>query len=1007
MEARDSCISRIVRMVACFVLIAVWLPVLFAQTPTSFDAHNKTILEKLHNIPLRVSNAVTEHQAGLVAKVWLHICPDLDSSQMSTGHIDAIIDSQGRRAVAFVVHVQPQGFIIIAAHNEIRPIIGYSKKNNFSMDESCANAALSMVRTGLSLHIAALQEGAVRPSEISSARARWQEYLAYIDDDGEVIIDENPGTLDGWDVEVGPLLTSNWSQSKVWNGSSYDAVWNYYTPPYAAGDPNNYVCGCVATAMGQILNYYEWPISGTGSHTYTWDNGEDPAQELSANFGATTYDWANTLDNYYTSTTDVQRQSAGLLTYQCGVSVNMNYASSGSGANTSRVATSLGDFFRTSALWRPNDDAGFFDDLYSTIINERPGEMSIGGECGGHAIVCDGVHHNTGGVKYYHLNFGWGGSSDGWYDISTDFEAGGCNWDEVRGCVIQVIPVPDLDDPGTTVSTTSFPVSWQVASLINADKYELQQSYVPETLSDFFDGAEDGGENWTISGDWEVSSARQYTGSYSFRGFVGNVGYSTMQLKNAVKIDATSSMTYQWGVNYQINTNVHLQVSPDGGAWTTLKTYDQEDEDGSINWTTENSIDLSAYVGENVYFRFVFDYQGGGYYSGTTYDFVGFFLDDISITNCAVSDDWQTVDDNIGGTSYSVTVAEDGDYNFRVRAYADGGWHNWSDIEDVTLLQPPTIQATDIYCTEPGSGSLCINWTRGNGNGNIVFMCLGSTGEANPVDNVYYTADAEFGAGDQIGASGWYCVYDGTGTTVTVTGLPSDSDCRIHVCEYNLGSIVYNKSSSSGNPITTESPIDVALLSLSALYEQEQIRIEWTTALEINVAGFNILSADQKDGRYARLNQALIQAGGSVTVGQTYSYVDPTPIKADRWYRLETVNLDGSCELSKPVSIAYSTLVEQDHIPIDFALHQNHPNPFNPHTMIRFDLPAPRDVTLAIFDARGRLVRTLVNGPETAGVHTVIWDGCDDAGHQVSSGLYLCRIKAGEFGEVSKMTFLK
>ena len=82
-------------------------------------------------------------------------------------------------------------------------------------------------------------------------------------------------------------------------------------------------------------------------------------------------------------------------------------------------------------------------------------------------------------------------------------------------------------------------------------------------------------------------------------------------------------------------------------------------------------------------------------------------------------------------------------------------------------------------------------------------------------------------------------------------------------------------------------------------------------------------------------------------------------------------------------------------MPTEFALQQNYPNPFNPQTTIRFDLPAPSEVTLVIYDMQGRVVRTLVNGRKPIGIHNVTWDGTNNAGFSVSSGLYLYRINAG------------
>jgi hypothetical protein len=89
------------------------------------------------------------------------------------------------------------------------------------------------------------------------------------------------------------------------------------------------------------------------------------------------------------------------------------------------------------------------------------------------------------------------------------------------------------------------------------------------------------------------------------------------------------------------------------------------------------------------------------------------------------------------------------------------------------------------------------------------------------------------------------------------------------------------------------------------------------------------------------------------------------------------------------------------------ALYQNVPNPFNPTTTIRFDLAKKSDVTLRIYDVAGRLVRTLVDGSLPRDRHAVLWDGLNDAGSQVASGVYFYRLVAGDFTEVKKMTILK
>ncbi|MBN2781148.1 MAG: T9SS type A sorting domain-containing protein, partial [Candidatus Marinimicrobia bacterium] len=94
-------------------------------------------------------------------------------------------------------------------------------------------------------------------------------------------------------------------------------------------------------------------------------------------------------------------------------------------------------------------------------------------------------------------------------------------------------------------------------------------------------------------------------------------------------------------------------------------------------------------------------------------------------------------------------------------------------------------------------------------------------------------------------------------------------------------------------------------------------------------------------------------------------------------------------------------------IPDNFMLHQNYPNPFNPTTTIRFDLPADAKVNLAIYDITGRKIRTLINGTIQAGYNRVVWNGTDNHGNPISTGMYIYKLQAGDQVDIKKMTFLK
>jgi len=105
--------------------------------------------------------------------------------------------------------------------------------------------------------------------------------------------------------------------------------------------------------------------------------------------------------------------------------------------------------------------------------------------------------------------------------------------------------------------------------------------------------------------------------------------------------------------------------------------------------------------------------------------------------------------------------------------------------------------------------------------------------------------------------------------------------------------------------------------------------------------------------------------------------------------------------------IAVELSVDGHQIPDKFTLHQNHPNPFNPVTTLRYDLPEDAMVNITIYDMMGRVVRTMVNTQQNTGFKSVRWNATNDAGSSVSAGLYLYMIKAGDFRQTKKMVLLK
>ena len=156
-----------------------------------------------------------------------------------------------------------------------------------------------------------------------------------------------------------------------------------------------------------------------------------------------------------------------------------------------------------------------------------------------------------------------------------------------------------------------------------------------------------------------------------------------------------------------------------------------------------------------------------------------------------------------------------------------------------------------------------------------------------------------------------------------------------------------------------------------------------------------------------RLQKQLADQGGNLSMSDNYKINDavgqPSP-----------VGVSGSINYSVSSGFWSGGLIitdihdpYNDAIPDKFALFQNYPNPFNPRTTITFKLPDPSDVHLVIYDLTVRLIKTLTSSWYPAGSHQIQWDGRDDRGNSVASGIYVYRIQAGNYVQSNKMMLLK
>ncbi len=175
-------------------------------------------------------------------------------------------------------------------------------------------------------------------------------------------------------------------------------------------------------------------------------------------------------------------------------------------------------------------------------------------------------------------------------------------------------------------------------------------------------------------------------------------------------------------------------------------------------------------------------------------------------------------------------------------------------------------------------------------------------------------------------------------------------------------------------------------------------RLSWDPSKEGDFQYFKVYRGNDPDFVPAPANRVKATA--------RTEWSDPEYDGWEVYYKITA--LDHAGNESEPASPGSTTGADDHAIPRSFALHQNAPNPFNPVTVIRYDVPPIGGrVAVTVYDVSGRLVRTLVDRVQSAGQHTVRWDGRNEYGQSAASGIYFCRMTAPGFVEKRKMVLLR
>lgn len=304
------------------------------------------------------------------------------------------------------------GFVVMAADDCVKPILGYSLDNPFVVEDMPEN--ISSWLQGYNDQIQYAIDNQLRANDESAKM--WKELA-------EGNLKAGKAT-----TVVNALVQTKWNQNGYkYNGKPLTLFNNLCPTVPSGGHGGRAYTGCVATAMAQIMKYWDYPSKGIGSHSYLWNN-----ETLGADFGSTTYDWAHMTNKYSHISTDEEKYAVDVLMYHCGVSVNMSYGGSGSSASTYDVMYALQTYFNYSPNMHYEVKKKYSNDEWIAMLKieldeGRPLQYRGSSTRSGHSFVCDGYDSENN----FHFNWGWAGSCDGYYSLddltTTDPGTGGGN----------------------------------------------------------------------------------------------------------------------------------------------------------------------------------------------------------------------------------------------------------------------------------------------------------------------------------------------------------------------------------------------------------------------------------------------------------------------------------------------------------------------------------------------------------------------------------------------------
>jgi hypothetical protein len=352
--------------------------------------------------------------------------------------------SSAGEALYYVFNINSNdGFVIITADDAAHPIIGYSTERQFVIPEQ--NTSFNYWMDNRKKEIVSIKAANIKAT--AAITREWQGDFSATNN----LSQRTNGLNSVSTASVAPLTQTTWDQPSPYNAKCP-----------GTGSKQG-ITGCVATTMSQIMKFWAYPAKGIGSSSYTQNPNPNSYPAQSVNYAATTYSWSSMPASVTSSNAAV-----ATLMYQCGVSVDMNYSATESSAYVLSVdvggagapcaqnsyityfgydPSKIQGYQRTQGKYT---DAAWLNLIETDLSAGRPVEYAgVDPKQGGHTWVCDGFDVNNN----LHMNWGWSGSSNGYYSINAlTTQNAGFDPSTNHEILVGIQPPPTLDAGITAIS---------------------------------------------------------------------------------------------------------------------------------------------------------------------------------------------------------------------------------------------------------------------------------------------------------------------------------------------------------------------------------------------------------------------------------------------------------------------------------------------------------------------------------------------------------------------------